>query len=95
MNADDAGALMLASGAGLLKSSDHQAEGAQFLEWLASPTGGQQVVAEASPQFPLAPGVVSDHELPTIDELSFPEFDQASLQNVDEANALLLQAGII
>lgn len=95
LNSDDAGALMLASGAGVLASSRHQEEGRQFLQWLAAPDGGQRVVAQASPQFPLTPGVRSDYGLPSIDELTFPQFDQASLENVDEANALLMQSGII
>lgn len=95
LNNDDAGALMLASGAGVLKSSSHQAEGQQFLQWLASADGGQKIVADDSPQFPLTPGVVSSYGLPAIDTLTFPQFDQASLKNVNEANELLKQSGII
>lgn len=95
LNSDDAGALMLASGAGVVASSRHQEQAQQFLRWLASPDGGQQVVAQRSPQFPLTPGVSSDYGLPSIDDLTFPQFDQASLENVDEANALLMQSGII
>lgn len=95
LNNDDAGALMLASGAGVLKSSSHQKEAKQFLAWLGSPDGGQRIVADESPQFPLAPGVESSYGLPSIDSLTFPEFDQASLQNVDEANKLLKQSGIV
>ncbi|MCV7313964.1 extracellular solute-binding protein [Mycolicibacillus parakoreensis] len=95
LNNDDAGALMLASGAGVLRSSPHQQQAQQFLAWLADRDGGQRIVAEASPQFPLTPGVDSDYPLPSLTELTFPDFDQASLQNVDEANALLVQSGII
>jgi len=95
LNNDDAGALMLASGAGVLASSPHQQQAQQFLAWLADRDGGQRIVAEASPQFPLTPGVDSDYPLPSLTELTFPDFDQSSLQNVDEANALLVQSGII
>lgn len=95
LNNDDAGALMLASGAGVLKSSPHQAEAQKFVDWLAQADGGQKVVAEQSPQFPLTPGVTSSYGLPSIDSLTFPEFDQGSLQDVTEANQLLTQAGIV
>ncbi|BBY53469.1 extracellular solute-binding protein [Mycobacterium koreense] len=95
LNNDDAGALMLASGAGVLASSQHQKQARRFLSWLADRDGGQRVVAEASPQFPLTPGVDSDYPLPSLADLTFPDFDQSSLQNVDDANALLMQSGII
>ncbi|MGB3302416.1 extracellular solute-binding protein [Gordonia sp. (in: high G+C Gram-positive bacteria)] len=95
MNNDDAGALMLASGAGVLKSSSKQKEAAQFLKWIVAADGGQKVLAENSPQFPLTPGVKSSYGLPDLKSLTFPVFDQASLQNTAEANDLLKQSGII
>lgn len=95
LNNDDAGALMLASGASVLKSSSHQKEGAQFLKWLVAADGGQKVLAENSPQFPLTPGVKSSYGLPDLKSLTFPVFDQASLQNTAEANELLKQSGIV
>lgn len=95
LNREDAGALMLASGAGVLASSSHPDEAQQFLDWLISPEGGQRIVAEDSPQFPLAEGVESSYGLPPIRDLVFPEFDQAELNNVDEASELLKRAGII
>lgn len=39
--------------------------------------------------------VTSAYGLPTLDSLNFPKFDQSSLQNVDQANDLLKQAGIV
>ncbi|WP_051198831.1 extracellular solute-binding protein [Gordonia shandongensis] len=95
LNNTDAGSLMLASGAGVLTSSSKKKEGAEFLSWLASADGGQKIVATQSPQFPLTPGVTSAYGLPALDSLTFPEFDQASLKNVDEANDLLKQSGIV
>ncbi|MBM7369081.1 extracellular solute-binding protein [Gordonia hydrophobica] len=95
VNSDDAGALMLASGAGVLKSSSKQEQAAEFVKWLSSADGGQKVVASATPQFPLVAGVTSEYGLPALDSLTFPQFDQASLQNVDEANEVLKQAGIV
>jgi len=95
LNNHDAGALMLASGAGVLKSSSHRQAAMKFLDWLVSPQGGQQVVANASPQFPVSDDVKSKYGLPPLSQLTFPEFDQAELNNVDEASDLLKQAGII
>lgn len=95
LNADDAGALMLASGAGVLASSAHPQEATRFLEWLVSAQGGQKVVANASPQFPVNSEVESAYGLPAIDSLTFPEFNQAELDNVDAASELLKKAGII
>ncbi|HLR86744.1 MAG TPA: extracellular solute-binding protein [Wenzhouxiangella sp.] len=95
LNNEDAGALMLASGAGVLASSSKQTEAMQFLDWLVAAEGGQKVVAESSPQFPVNSNVDSVYDLPAINTLTFPEFDQAELDNVDEASDLLKQAGII
>lgn len=95
LNNHDAGALMLASGAGVLKSSEHREAALKFLAWLVSPEGGQQVVADSSPQFPVSSKVESKYGLPSLETLTFPEFDQAELNNVDEASDLLKQAGII
>ncbi|MGB6244199.1 extracellular solute-binding protein [Gordonia sp. (in: high G+C Gram-positive bacteria)] len=95
LNNDDAGALMLASGAAVLKSSSHQKEAGEFVKWLSAAGGGQQVVAQQSPQFPATPGVTSSYGLPDLKSLTFPKFDQASLKNTDEANELLKQSGIV
>lgn len=95
MRNDDAGSLVLASGAAVLKSSDKQKQGAEFLKWMASAEGGQKVVATETPQFPMSADVTSAYGLPTLDSLNFPKFDQSSLQNVDQANDLLKQAGIV
>lgn len=95
LNNDDAGALMLASGAGVLASSTKQEKAAQFVKWMSAADGGQKVVASKTPQFPVTPGVTSEYGLPALDSLTFPKFDQASLQDVDAANELLKQAGIV
>ncbi len=95
LNNDDAGALVLASGAAVLTSSTHREQALQFLDWLISAQGGQQIVAQSSPQFPLNPQVNSSYDLPPIEKLEFPHFDQGELDNVNEASELLKQAGII
>lgn len=95
MSNGDAGALLLASGAAVVKSSDNQAEAQEFLAWLVDPAGGQAIVGADTPQYPLTPGVSSSYELPALDTLQPPAFDQGSLQNTDQANELMKQSGII
>lgn len=94
MSDGDPGALLLASGAGILASSKNQDEAQRFLAWLADPDGGQAIIAEETPQFPLAPGVESVHDLPAIAELDPPEFDQAVLSDVTTARDLIIESGI-
>ena len=95
MSDGDAGALLLASGAGVVKSSGNQAQAQEFLAWLVDPEGGQKILGETTPQYPLTDGVASSYELPALDTLEPPVFDQGSLQNTDQANELMKQSGII
>lgn len=95
MGNGDAGALVLASGAGVLKASEHQAEAQQFLAWLANPDGGQKVIATTTPQYPLAQGVESTMGLKPLDELQPPDVDQGSFGNVEKAKELITEAGIV
>lgn len=91
----DAGGLVLASGAGILKSSKNQADAQKFLAWLAKADGGQKIVATMSPQYPLTPGVVSSYNLDPLAKLDPPVFDQGSLADVAAARDLMIQAGIV
>ncbi|HET7034288.1 MAG TPA: extracellular solute-binding protein [Thermomicrobiaceae bacterium] len=95
MSGGDAGALLLASGAGIPKASKHQAEAQRFLAWLADPQGGQQIIATTTPQYPLAAGVQSTMGLKPLSALQPPDVDQGSFGNVDKAKDLITQAGII
>lgn len=91
----DAGSLVFASGAGVLKASQHQAEAQEFLKWLGSADGGQAIIAaDASAQYPTGVGVSSKAGLDPIANLKSPTFDQGSLSNTDAAKDLIIQAGI-
>ena len=92
---EDAGGLMLASGVGILKASQKQDLAQQFVAWMADPEGGQTIVAEQSPQFPTAPGVESSYDLPSLEELEPPTFDQGSLKDANKAQELIIEAGIV
>lgn len=95
MDGGDPGALVLASGAAVLKTSTHQAEAQRFLAWLTAPDGGQQIIATTTPQYPLAPDVTSSMDLKPLSELDPPAFDQGSLQDVSKARDLIIEAGIV
>lgn len=91
----DPGGLVLASGAGILKSSKNQADAQKFLAWLAKADGGQKIIASGTPQYPMTPGVKSSYDLKPLEQLDPPVFDQGSLSNVEAAKDLMIQAGIV
>lgn len=95
MGGGDPGALLLTSGAGILKTSKHQVEAQKFLAWLADPEGGQKAVATTTPQYPLAPAVESSMGLKPLSELAPPDFDEGTLGDVGKAKDLITQAGIV
>jgi iron(III) transport system substrate-binding protein len=92
---NDAGSLLLASGAAVLKSSKHQAEAQQFLAWLAQPDGGQKVIATTTPQYPASPDVKSTMGLKPLSDLQPPDVDQGTFGDVSKAKELITEAGII
>lgn len=95
MGGGDPGALLLTSGAGILRSSQHQAEAQRFLAWLADPEGGQAIIASTTPQYPLGIGVESSHGLKPLAELEPPEVEDGGFENVDKARELIIAAGIV
>lgn len=95
MKNGDAGALILASAAAIPAASQHRELAQQFVSWLADAEGGQAILAEVTPQYPLAEGVESSFGLPPLSELEPPEFDQSSLNDIEKATELVLEAGII
>lgn len=95
----DAGSLVMASGAAILKSSSHQAEAQAFVKWLASASGGEAIVggndaAKYGAQYPVAPGVKSQVGLPQLSDLKPPKVDQNVFSATDKAKGLLTQSGI-
>ncbi len=95
MGNGDAGALLLPSGAAVLKSSKHQAEAQQFLAWLTDAQGGQAIIATQTPQYPAGLGVESALGLKPIEDLSPPAVDQNSFQDGEKAKELIIRAGIV
>lgn len=93
---EDAGSLLLASGAGIMKASDHQDNAQKFVAWLGKKDGGQQTIAasEENPQFPVAPGVESKVDLPSVEDLHPPKTDPDVFIDPTAAEKLILESGI-
>ncbi len=91
----DAGGLLLASGAAVVKASKHQAEGQRFLAWLGSADGGQAVIASApAAQYPVSPKVQSKVGLEPLADLKAPDVDQGIFADTAAAKDLILKSGI-
>ncbi len=95
---EDPGNLVLSSGAGVLKSSEHVDEARKFVAWLTSPDGGQHLIATAGAevseaQYPVAPGV-SSSIAGDLDEVKSPSFDMDALADSEQAENLLKQLGM-
>lgn len=92
---EDAGGLLLPSGAGILASSAHTGAAQRFLAWLGAADAGQQVVAgAAASQFPVAPGVDSQADLPSLADIAFPTVDASVYADPTAARELIIKAGI-
>lgn len=94
----DPGNLILSSGAGILKSSKHQAQAQKFLAWLTSKEGGQQLIATApadigEAQYPVAPGLASKIA-GNLSQIKSPRFDMDKLADAGQAEDLLKQLGM-
>lgn len=92
---EDVGGLVFPSGAGILAASEHEAAAQEFLRWLADPEGGQQVVAQDSPQYPLGTGVTSELDLEPMADLDPPPLEPGDFDDPEQAQELLVAVGII
>jgi iron(III) transport system substrate-binding protein len=95
----DAGGLVLASGAAVLKTSRHKAEARRFLAWLVS-RAGQSIVGGADAnddgaQFPVIPGMKSRIKgIPALSSLHPPKVNQSVFSDTKQATKLIERAGI-
>lgn len=91
---EDPGNLILSSGAGVLASSDQQQAAQEFVRWLVSRDGGQQVIADdPSAQYPVIenmPSAVAGD----LGDVASPTFDMDKLANSDQAKDLLKRLGM-
>lgn len=94
----DPGNLVLSSGAAILKSSEHQKAAADFVDWLTSPDGGQQLLAtggidRSGAQYPAAVGV-SSSLVGSLDDIASPHYDMDVYADQSQAATLLKKLGI-
>jgi iron(III) transport system substrate-binding protein len=90
----DPGAFVGVSGAGVLKSSHHQAEAQQLVKYLTG-RNGQQILARSSAlEYSVSPQVPTNPKLKPLSELDAPEVDIATL-NGPKVVALMQQAGLL
>jgi iron(III) transport system substrate-binding protein len=90
----DPGAFISVSGAGVLASSDDEADARKFVEYLAS-ADGQQVIAESyALEYTLNPDVSLERGVPPLDSLDPPEVDVSQL-NGPQVVDLMEEAGFL
>jgi iron(III) transport system substrate-binding protein len=90
----DPGAFLSVSGAGVIKSSKHQAEAQQLVKYLNGPAG-QKVLADSKAlEYPIGNGAVANKALKPLSELDPPAVDLASL-NGPKVVALMQTVGLL
>ena len=90
----DVGATILVSGAGVLDSSNNEANAHRFIEFLLS-TVSQQYFASQTFEYPLVEGVKTHPELIPLSEIDVPDVDLGSLQDLEGTLKLLRDTGIV
>lgn len=83
------------SGAGVLKSSRHQAAAQEFLRFMTSQAGQEVLAHSDSFEYPIRPGVAADPELTPLSRLQPSSFSPAELGSGLDAKNLLEEAGLI
>ncbi len=91
----DAGYVIDVSGAGILKSSSHQANAQRFLAFLVSPQAQQIIAHSASYEYPLTPGVAASSKEVPLAQLQPTSVTIADLGDGASAVSLLRQAGLL
>ncbi|MGA4670149.1 iron ABC transporter substrate-binding protein [Propionibacteriaceae bacterium Y1923] len=90
----DPGAFVSLSAGGVLKSSDRPDQAQQFLAFVTSPEGQQELVTSKSMEYAVGNGVASDPALPPLDSLHAPPVDPFTL-NSEQVTRLMTDAGIL
>jgi iron(III) transport system substrate-binding protein len=91
----DAGYLINVSGAGILKSSKHQAAAQKFVAYLTSTAGQKVMAASDSFEYSIGSGVVATEGQQPLDTLQPAPMTIADLGNGEHAVALLQQAQLL
>ena len=92
--AADPGSVVLAAGAGILKSANNREGAESFLKFLLS-VPGQQYFASQTFEYPLVDGVKADRLLTPLDQITKPDIDLADISDLSGTQALLREVGAI
>ena len=90
----DPGAFLSVSGAGVIKSSKHQAEAQQLVGYLNSPAGQKVLSDSKALEYPIGNGAVANKVLKPLKELDPPSIQVATL-NGPKVVQLMQQAGLL
>ncbi|MDF2968585.1 MAG: iron transporter substrate-binding protein [Nocardioidaceae bacterium] len=90
----DPGAFVSVSGAGVLESSDTPDDAEQFVAYLASEAGQQDIADSYALEYPLNPAVQLDDSVKPFEELEPPRVDLAAL-NGPQVIDLMQNAGFL
>jgi len=90
----DPGAFLSISGAGVIKSSKHQAEAQQLVRYLNSGAGQKVLADSAALEYPIGKGATANKALKPLGELSPPTVDLTTL-NGPKVVELMQQAGLL
>jgi iron(III) transport system substrate-binding protein len=91
---EDPGAFVSISGAGILKSSDKQADAQKFVDFLVSEEGQQDLGDSYALEYPLRPGAALPDTVKPFSELQPPTVDYASL-NGPQVIELMQEVGFL
>ena len=91
----DPGYVQDVSGAAVLASSKNQPAAQKFLQFLTSQSGQTILATSDSFEYPLAPGVPANPQLPPLNTLAPNAFSVADLGTGEDAKALLQQAQLL
>lgn len=95
---EDPGNLIISSGAAILQSSEQKDEAAEFLSWLTSADGGQQILMHggidaSGAQYPVARGTASD-VVGSLTDIKSPSYDMDIYAEQGETEELLKSLGM-
>ncbi len=90
----DAGALVLAAGAGILDASSNTGAAERFVEYLLSESS-QAYFASETREYPLVEGVEPQGEMPPLDTLDPPDIDLSNLSDIQGTLSLMREAGVL
>lgn len=90
----DPGALVLAAGAGVLRSAENPQAANSFLQYALSQEA-QQYFATETYEYPLVSGVEIDEELVPLDRVGSPDVDLSNLDDLQGTLELLRETGVL